>query len=96
MPRWRQPCDARGRCRIWKFPTQVHKYNPKGPHLSLYSELEANKKKPEHEEYWSYVHWKIAGATRQDKRNFKYERSTGNTYTKRPLDDWFEPGTPRQ
>ncbi len=99
MPKWRPPCDASGKyiC-IWNFPLpeERHKYDSKGPYLSLYSELEANKKQQKDEEYWPYAHWTIAKTSRHDGNNYKFERSIDNTFNKRRLDDWFEPGTPRQ
>ena len=100
MPKWRPPCDASGRyIPIWKFPyhTERHQYDSKGPYLSLYSELEANKKQEKDEDYWPYTFWPIAKTPLgHDGITYKFERSTDNSYTKRRLDDWFEPGTPRQ
>jgi hypothetical protein len=94
------PHDHRGRyIRFWRYrhEDEKHFYDRKGPYLSIYSSLEAHCSN--YKAHWGNCCYYITHPKDGYERHHKYERNTSKpvpAYTERPLDDWFEPGTPRQ
>jgi len=92
------PRDAHGRIiPIWRIPLKLHSYDPQGPHLSIYSLLDAEYSDPEFRSHWQHFTWSTdSKPSSHFGHKFKYEKTIYNpnsNYELRQLDDWFEPGT---
>lgn len=61
---------------------------------------EAQYNEPEFKDRWQVFTWTVGTPSSSHfSHNFKYEKTINNPdcpYELRPVDDWFEPGTPRQ